>query len=144
VTEHSSTQEAFREFSRSVSNAVGSTWAAASALAVVVAWAAFGPIAQFSSTWQLVINTGTTIVTFLMVFVIQNSQNRDSLALHLKLDELLRAVEQARDEVVDLEDAPDHEMKSLREEFASIRARAQNGNLPGSAPQTHSVRGKPR
>lgn len=139
----SALNEKFREFSRAVSIAVGSTWAAATALAVVVAWAAFGPVANYSSTWQLIINTGTTIVTFLMVFVIQSSQNRDSAALHLKLDEVLRVLRDARDEVVDLEDAPESELKNLQQEFASIREQAQAVPASGAPePTTTSPGGR--
>lgn len=140
----STLNEKFREFSRGVSVAVGSTWAAATALAVVVAWAAFGPVANYSSTWQLIINTGTTIVTFLMVFVIQSSQNRDSAAVHLKLDEVLRVLKDARNEVVDLEDASDAELKTLQQEFAAIRERAQVGQGSGGPePTTTGPGGRP-
>ena len=87
------------------------------ALLVVVVWAATGPIFGFSDTWQLIINTGTTIVTFLMVFLIQNAQNRDNKALHLKLDELIRAKKEARNEIMDVEDMSDAELARLQKEF---------------------------
>src|SRR4051794_29253021 len=97
-------KEMFRKFSQGMSSAVGSPWAFVIALTAVIVWAVSGPIFGFSDTWQLVINTSTTIVTFLMVFLIQNTQNRDAQALHLKLDELVRALEGARQEIfVDLE-----------------------------------------
>jgi low affinity Fe/Cu permease len=93
----------FREGANVVTRTVGSPWAMVAALAVVVAWALTGPIFHFSDTWQLVINTGTTIVTFLMVFAIQTSQNRDARAIHLKLDELIRATPKARNAMLDEE-----------------------------------------
>ena len=102
---------------------VGSPWAFMAALAVLAVWALTGPAFGFSDTWQLIINTATTIVTFLMVFLIQNTQNRDSKALHLKLDELIRAVSGARTGLVDLEDMTDDEIESLRKEFARLHAR---------------------
>ena len=109
--------EVFRHFSNRASNAVGSPWAFLLAVAVIVVWLVTGPLFGFSDTWQLVINTGTTIVTFLMVFLIQNTQNRDAIATHLKLDELIRSVETARNSLVDLEDLSDAELQTLREEF---------------------------
>jgi low affinity Fe/Cu permease len=86
-----------------------------------VIWIATGPVFGYSDTWQLVINTGTTIITFLMVFLIQNSQNRDAKSLHLKIDELLRAVAKARTGMVDLEDLSDEELKQVEEEFKQLR-----------------------
>ena len=96
------------------------------AVVVLVAWAISGPFFHFSDTWQLIINTGTTIVTFLVVFLIQNTQNRDAKAMHLKLDELIRAIKDARDELVDLEDLSDEELKKLEEQFRRTRKRAEN------------------
>ncbi|MGB4861337.1 MAG: low affinity iron permease family protein [Tepidiformaceae bacterium] len=113
--------EAFRVFSRAAAEWMGSTWAFLAAAGTILVWAALGPVSQFSATWQLVINTGTTIVTFLMVFLIQNTQNHDSKALHLKLDELINAMTEARSEFVDVEDATDEELKSHQEEFADLR-----------------------
>lgn len=114
--------ELFRRFGHKTAEVAGSAWAFIVALAVIVVWLVTGPLFHFSDTWQLVINTGTTIVTFLMVFLIQNSQNRDSKVLHLKLDELIRAVKQARNSVVDLEDCTDEELAKLEEEFRRLRA----------------------
>src|SRR6201994_4484211 len=91
------------------------------AVATVLVWALTGPLFGYSDTWQLVINTGTTIVTFLMVFLIQNTQNRDALAIHLKLDELIRAVVGARNQLLDLEDLKDDELERLKREFAALR-----------------------
>ncbi len=107
----------FRKFARHTSNNVGSPWAFSLAIMVIFVWAITGPIFHFSDTWQLVINTGTTIVTFLMVFLIQNTQNRDAIAIHLKLDELIRALKGARNKLVELEELSDEELDKLREEF---------------------------
>lgn len=111
----------FRKFSRTASELLGSPWAFVIAMSVVVIWAVLGPAAKYSETWQLLINTGTTIVTFLMVFIIQNTQNHDSRAIHLKLDELIRAVEAARDDLVDIEDATEAEQKRHQTEFEAMR-----------------------
>jgi low affinity Fe/Cu permease len=92
---------------------------------VVVVWAATGSFFHYSDTWQLVINTSTTIVTFLMCFVIQNTQNRDSQVVQLKLDELIRAVEAARNELVDMEDLSDEELHRLQQQFESMRRGAE-------------------
>ena len=92
---------------------------------VIVVWVVTGPIFQFSDTWQLVINTGTTIVTFLMVFLIQNTQNRDAKAIHLKLDELIRAKHGARNKMVDLENCTDEELEEIEREFKRVRRRAE-------------------
>src|SRR6202042_3764504 len=107
----------FRKIAHGTSNAVGTPAAFLTASAIIAMWAASGPIFHFSDTWQLVINTGTTIVTFLMVFLIQNAQNRDARAIHLKLDELLRAVEGARTGMVNLEALSDEELVRLQGEF---------------------------
>jgi low affinity Fe/Cu permease len=118
--------EAFRKFSSKVSEATGSAWAFLAAVAIIVIWAVTGPLFHFSDVWQLVINTGTTIITFLMVFLIQNTQNRDSTAIHLKLDELLRAQEAARNSLVDLENLSDEELKRLQDQFARLREEADD------------------
>jgi low affinity Fe/Cu permease len=113
-------RDLFRRFANRTSEIVGSAWAFLIAVAIIVGWAASGPVFHFTDTWQLVINTGTTIVTFLMVFLIQNTQNRDARAIHLKLDELIRATKDARDTLVDLEEMPDEELARLREEFRRL------------------------
>jgi low affinity Fe/Cu permease len=95
------------------------------ALSLIVIWAITGPIFDFSDTWQLVINTGTTIITFLMVFLIQNTQNRDTEALQIKLDELLRAVETARNTVIDLEELDDEELDAIRKDYLKLARRAR-------------------
>ena len=104
-----------------VATAAGRPKAFLLAALVVVVWGVTGPLFQWSDTWQLVINTGTTIVTFLMVFLIQNAQNRDAKALHLKLDELIHAVKEARNELIDVEDLNDEELARLQREFVRLR-----------------------
>ena len=103
----------------------GSSWGFTLAIAVIFVWLVTGPIFGFSDTWQLIINTGTTIVTFLMVFLIQNTQNRDAKAMHLKLDEVIRALAKARNEMVDLEDLSDEELDRLEKQFQRLRDKAE-------------------
>lgn len=129
MTRQSRTYDAFRRFAHRVSISVGAPWAFALALAIVAVWALTGPVFGFSDTWQLVINTGTTVITFLMVFVIQNTQNRESQVIQLKLDELIRAVEQARNELVDLEDLSDDELHRLQRQFEALRKSAEQARL---------------
>ena len=117
-------KEWFRAGAQYVSAVVGSPGAFVLAAAVIVVWAVTGPLFGFSDTWQLVINTGTTIITFLMVFLIQNTQNREAKATQLKLDELIRAVRGARDALVDVEEGPDEELLRLQQEFRTLRRRA--------------------
>jgi low affinity Fe/Cu permease len=102
---------------------VGTPLAFCAALFIVVLWAATGPIFHYSDTWQLVINTSTTIVTFLMVFLIQHTQNRDTESLRLKLDELIRAVDEARNDFIEIDDLDDEELRALQEEFKNLRQR---------------------
>ena len=118
-------RDAFHVFARRSSDVLGSPWAFILAILIIVIWGITGPMFHFSDTWQLIINTGTTIVTFLMVFLIQNTQNRDAKAVHLKLDELIRAMEGARNRLVDLEKLSDDEMKTLEKEFERIQQRAR-------------------
>ena len=113
----------YSRLARSASHFCGRPRVFTLALALILLWLASGPIFHFSDTWQLVINTGTTIVTFLMVFLIQSTQNRDAKAVHLKLDELIRALKGARNHLVDLEDLPEDELDALAEQFAAIRKR---------------------
>ena len=126
--------DVFRHFACRCSNAIGSPWAFALAIAACCLWALTGPLFGFSDTWQLVINTGTTLITFLAVFLIQNSQNRDARAIQLKLDELLRAVDQARTRLVNLEDASDDEIAALQREFHRLQERA--ARRPDPAPES--------
>jgi low affinity Fe/Cu permease len=116
-------REHFRKFARACSDAVGSPWAFLIAVLVCALWALTGPMYGYSDTWQLVINTGTTVVTFLMVFLIQNTQNRDAKAIHLKLDEFLRGVKGARTGLVRLEDLSDQELEALGKEFERLQHR---------------------
>jgi len=118
--------DAFRVFANRSSVMLGSAWAFTGAVLVILVWILTGPTFHFSDTWQLIINTATTVITFLMVFLIQNTQNRDAKAMHLKLDELIRAIKDARDELVDLEDLSDEELKKLEEQFRRTRKRAEN------------------
>src|SRR3990172_8478754 len=104
----------FRHFATRISAIVGSPWAFILAVTVILAWALSGPLFDFSDTWQLVINTSTTVVTFLIVFLIQNTQNRDARAIHLKLDELIRSVKDARNTLIDLENLSDEEIERLQ------------------------------
>src|SRR3954471_5332722 len=120
--------DAFRVFARKTSHVLGSAWAFVVALLIIVVWGVTGPTFHYSDTWQLIINTGTTIVTFLMVFLIQNTQNRDAKAVHLKLDEIIRALKGARNELVDLEDLSDEDLAKLEKQFQRLRKLAEHGN----------------
>ena len=115
----------FRACATWMANAAGTAWAFVIAVIVIAGWAVTGPIFHYTDTWQLVINTATTIVTFLMVFLIQNTQNRDTKAVHLKLDELLRAVGPARTTLVDLEHFSDEELDELQKQFERINRLAR-------------------
>lgn len=123
--------DVFRIFARRSSRVLGSAWVFAGAIIIIVVWALTGPMFHYSNTWQLIINTGTTIVTFLMVFLIQNTQNRDAKAAHLKLDEIIRALQGARNELIDLEKLADEDLTSLEKQFERVRKEAErNGNTP--------------
>ncbi|HVW00192.1 MAG TPA: low affinity iron permease family protein [Planctomycetaceae bacterium] len=119
-------QEYFRQFARVAAMAAGSAWAFWIAVAIVLIWGVTGPIFRYSDTWQLVINTGTTIITFLMVFLIQNAQNRDGKAVQLKLDEIIRALKNARNELIDLEELSDEQLTRLQQEFTRLRAKCDS------------------
>jgi low affinity Fe/Cu permease len=130
--------EFFRAFARRISDYVGSSWAFATAVLTIVVWALAGPIYHYSDTWQLVINTGTTVVTFLMVFLMQNTQNRDAKAIHLKLDELIRGVKGARTGLVRLEDLTEADLDELRKEFEALRRPIQTpGENGGLTPENN-------
>lgn len=116
----------FRKLAIRVSTLAGKPVAFFTAVIIIVVWAASGPIFNFSDTWQLFINTGTTIVTLLMVFLIQNTQNRDSRAIHLKLDELLKGIKGARDSFINLEEMPDEEIEKLHKEAQKLHDRYAN------------------
>jgi low affinity Fe/Cu permease len=115
----------FARIARAIAQAVGHPVAFVAALAIVVVWALSGPLFDFSDTWQLVINTGTTIVTFLMVFLIQNTQNRDTVAIQLKLDELIRVTEGAHIALLDLEELSDHELAEIHRRYEALAERAR-------------------
>lgn len=138
--------EHFRKFAAKTAHLAGSPGAFLLAVAVVVVWAISGPFLHFSEIWQLTINTGTTIVTFLMVFLIQNAQNRDSRAVHLKLDELLRATADARNNMIDLENLSDDDLQHLQDTFQKMREDDENpladhaDDLVGAIDQTRHRR----
>src|SRR5277367_3596009 len=119
------TNDWFGRFAAKASGWLGSRWAFAGAGMVILVWAITGPIFHFSDTWQLVINTGTTIVTFLMVFLIQNTQNRDARAIHLKLNELIHAVDKAKNRMIDVENLSDLELDELARTYEKIRTSAE-------------------
>jgi len=96
------------------------------AVVIVVVWGVLGPLYHYSDTWQLVINTGTTIVTFLMVFLIQNTQNRDAKAIHLKLDEIIKSIDQAHNEMIDIEHLSDNELQKLADKYQKVREECDN------------------
>jgi low affinity Fe/Cu permease len=116
--------DSFHLFARKTSEMVGHPWSFIIALLIIAGWAALGPLFGYSDTWQLVINTATTIITFLMVFLIQNTQNRDARAIHLKLDELLHAAKGARNRLISLEELSDEELNALQKEFERVRKKA--------------------
>ena len=137
-------EEVFHKIAHRTAEIVGSSWAFIVAVCTLIIWAAMGPIFGYSDSWQLIINTATTIVTFLMVFLIQNTQNRDTKAMHLKLDELLRGLEGARTGLVDLEDLSDAELKRLELEFRQLREQEaqtthSNGDVREAARQRESA-----
>ena len=129
-------RDAFRCFAQRSSSVLGSAWAFCGAVLIIVVWLVTGPTFHFSDTWQLIINTATTVVTFLMVFLIQNTQNRDAKAMHLKLDELIRAVKGARNQLVDLENLSDDDLKKLEQQFQGLRKQAEDS-------RTRSDNGQP-
>ena len=127
---------AFDRFASSVTRGAGSPLAFALAFITVVVWAAVGPIFHYSENWQLVINTGTTIVTFLMVFLIQQSQNKDSVAIHLKLNELLAANRRASNRMIGIEDLDEQDLREVAEFYVRLAARAKQA---GTIKETHSI-----
>jgi low affinity Fe/Cu permease len=130
------TSRSFADIAKHTSNFAGSPIAFAGACAIVLAWAVTGPIFGFSDTWQLIINTGTTIVTFLMVFLVQHTQNRDARALHLKLDELLRSLDSARNRLINLEQCTDEEMAQFERQFRALKTREERKAADGAAKGT--------
>ena len=122
-SKHEASAWSFGELARRASCALGTPGAFMAACAIIVTWAVTGPLFRYSDTWQLIINTGTTIVTFLMVFLVQNTQNRDAQALHLKLDELLRSIKPARNRLIDLENCTDEEIAQIQKQFHRLKRR---------------------
>ena len=127
-------QSAFGRFAARSSQYLGSRWAFIIAIGVIIVWGLTGPLFRYSDTWQLVINTGTTIVTFLMVFLIQNTQNRDAKAIHLKLNELIHAVDKARNQMIDVENLSEQEIDELSKKYEAIRIVAQNRQKQDAVP----------
>ena len=117
-------KNAFQIFARNAASLMGTAYAFAIALTIIIVWSLSGPLFGFSDTWQLVINTGTTVVTFLAVFLIQNQQNRDAKAVHLKLDEIIYSLNKARNKLIDAEDLTEEELLRLEEEFRRVREAA--------------------
>ena len=114
--------DAFGKFAAAASSWLGSKWAFVGAIVIIAVWALTGPLFHYSDTWQLVINTGTTIITFLMVFIIQNTQNRDARAINLKLDELIHAIDTAKNQMMDIEKLSDEELDAIHEKYTQMRA----------------------
>jgi low affinity Fe/Cu permease len=132
---HMKQQNIFTRFAGKVGTWTGSLWAFLSALGIVLLWLITGPMFGYSDTWQLVINTGTTIITFLMVFLIQHTQNRDTRAIQLKLDELIRATEGAHDALMDLEEMEESELNAMRDRYLGL-AREAHRRLTEGKPDT--------
>jgi low affinity Fe/Cu permease len=131
--------EGFRQFSNYAATALGSPWVFVVNVLLIVMWLASGPIFNFSDTWQLLVNTATTVFTYLAVFLIQNTQNRDAKAVHLKLDELISSVHGARNRLVDLENLSDDELEDLQRQFQEIQRRAKH--KAGS--DSEAIKGEP-
>ena len=127
-------REVFRRFSGRTAESVGSPTAFVIGLTLIVLWALTGPLFGYSDSWQLVVNTATTIITFLMVFLIQATQNRDARAIHLKLDELIRGVKGARTAMVALENSTDEELAEFQEEFDRLHRRLAQRRVPDEPP----------
>jgi len=128
-------RDGFHKLAVGASALTGSVWAFALALTLIVVWALLGPVFHYSDTWQLVVNTATTIITFLMIFLVQNTQNRDARAIHLKLDELIEHVQGARNSLIALEQLSDEELDKLEGEFRRLRQRTggpTSGRTSGS------------
>jgi len=131
--------EMFSKFATAVARQSGRPTVFALACALLLVWAASGPFVGFSENWQLIINTATTIITFLMVFLIQNTQNRDSLAVQIKLDELIRAIEGARDDFIDLEQLSEQQLDTLREKLGHLGEQARAHGIAEIADATSHV-----
>jgi low affinity Fe/Cu permease len=114
-------ERGFHVFATKAANWVGTKWAFLIALLTIVSWLASGPYFRYSDTWQLIINTGTTVITFLVVFLIQNTQNRDARAIHLKLDEIIKSIDKAHNEMIDIEHLSDSELERLADKYQKVR-----------------------
>jgi low affinity Fe/Cu permease len=121
TTPHRNGEKGFHLFATRAAALVGHKWAFLGALLVVAVWLVSGPYFHYSDTWQLIINTGTTVVTFLVVFLIQNTQNRDARAIHLKLDEIIKSIDQAHNEMIDIEHLSDQELQRLADKYQRVR-----------------------
>ena len=137
-------QDVFRKFAHWTAHVVGSPWAFIVAVLTILVWLATGPMFHFSDTWQLVINTGTTIVTFLMVFLIQRAQNKDARAMGLKLDEIIAAIEGASNRMIGVESLSEAEITRLRRRYRRILARARRDAAPGKAHSIEEMVGRTR
>src|SRR6267143_1512827 len=126
----------FRKFSIAAANALGSSWMFIANVFLILVWLFAGPFFHYSDTWQLVVNTATTVFTYLAVFLIQNTQNRDATAIHLKLDELIKGVGGARTHLVNLENLTDEELSALQEEFKRLRAKHTGSGKSDKPPTT--------
>jgi len=128
----------FRSLASKASYIVGTKWAFSLAVLIIIIWAVLGPHFHYSDTWQLVVNTATTIITFLIVFLIQNTQNRDARAIHLKLDEIIRAIELAHNEMIDIEKLSDEELEKMAATYERLRgeyeSRSQRKEKRGAKP----------
>ncbi len=134
MSEDAKTPWTFSDAARRASCVLGTPVAFALACATILVWGVTGPLFGYSDTWQLIINTGTTIVTFLMVFLVQNTQNRDARALHLKLDELLRSMKDARNRLINLENCTDEEIDQIERQFKALRRREERNEANGTVP----------
>src|SRR5438270_2195513 len=119
-------EKGFHRFATQAAGWVGNKWAFLTALIVILLWLVSGPYFHYSDTWQLIINTGTTVVTFLVVFLIQNTQNRDARAIHLKLDEIIKSIDQAHNEMIDIEHLSDPELQKLADKYQRVREECDN------------------
>jgi low affinity Fe/Cu permease len=126
ATNDNRNEKGFHIFATQAAYLVGTKWAFLTALLVIVLWLVSGPYFHYSDTWQLIINTGTTVVTFLVVFLIQNTQNRDARAIHLKLDEIIKSIDQAQNEMIDIEHLSDAELQTLADKYQRVREECDN------------------
>jgi low affinity Fe/Cu permease len=126
ATNDNRNEKGFHIFATQAAYLVGTKWAFLAALLVIVLWLVSGPYFHYSDTWQLIINTGTTVVTFLVVFLIQNTQNRDARAIHLKLDEIIKSIDQAHNEMIDIEHLSDAELQKLADKYQRVREECDN------------------